>query len=97
MKEMLNWGYLKSIKEPYLILKTLFLRRDKSLKKTNRVLIVNAALVGDFMTSLPALATFIKNNKNVKIDLMVSPPIKELAEKIKDLFSDQTILNYKNQ
>jgi ADP-heptose:LPS heptosyltransferase len=83
MPSRINWDYVKAFKEPYLILKVSSLEEDKSLRNLKRVLIVNAGLVGDFMTSVPAIRTFIKNNKNLTVDLVVNPLVKSLAEKIK--------------
>jgi ADP-heptose:LPS heptosyltransferase len=83
MSNRVNWDYLRQIKDPYLILKIFLIRRDKSLKNINRILVVDPCLVGDFVVSLPALRTFIKNNKNSTIDLVVSPSLKELAERIR--------------
>ncbi len=54
----------------------------KSLNKTGKVLIVNTCLIGEFAASVPAMSDFIKRNRGITVDLMVSPPIKSLAEKI---------------
>jgi ADP-heptose:LPS heptosyltransferase len=83
MSKKVNWDYIKAFKEPYLILKVSLLKEDESLRNLNRVLIVNAGLVGDFMTSVPAIRTFIKNNKNLTVDLVVNPLVGRLAERIK--------------
>jgi ADP-heptose:LPS heptosyltransferase len=53
------------------------------LKVKNNILVINPCLVGDFVVSLPALHEFIRNNKKSVIDLVVSPPLKTLAEKIR--------------
>lgn len=57
--------------------------RKKVPQKTSSVLIVNTCLIGEFMASVPAIRDYIERNKNVVVDLMVSPPLKPLAEKIR--------------
>ncbi len=79
----INRGELKMGNEiPLLLklrLKNLFKRNFKAAGKT---LVINTCIIGDFLATLPALRTFIeKNGKNV--DLVVSPPLKSLAEGIR--------------
>lgn len=64
-----------------LIVSSLF--RHKPPQKTGRVLIVNTCLIGEFAASVPAIRDYIMRNEGMTIDLMVSPPLKELAEKIR--------------
>ena len=55
---------------------------NKKVKTDGKILIVDTCIIGDFLATLPALSLFIKKN-NLKVDIIVSPPLKELAEKIK--------------
>lgn len=57
--------------------------RIKTLRTTGRVLIVNTCLIGEFAASLPAIRDYIQRNENVVVDLMVSPPLKPLAERVR--------------
>ncbi len=83
MQKLVNWDYIKQVKDPYLFFKTFFISKNRFSKKFDRVLIVNPCLVGDFIVSLPALSSFIKNNRKLKVDLIVTPPLKKLAQNIK--------------
>jgi ADP-heptose:LPS heptosyltransferase len=62
------------------------LRLKKTFKKESRskgkILIVDTCIIGDFLASLPALRTFIKNSGQ-RVDLLVSPPLKSIARSIK--------------
>jgi len=84
MSQKVNWDYLKQLKDPYLFLKAYFIKNNKS-SKSNKILIVDPCLIGDFIVSLPAINTFIKSNKNSEIDLIVTPPLKNLAGRIKGI------------
>jgi ADP-heptose:LPS heptosyltransferase len=77
----INYDYLKIFSEIPFLLK-LAIIRNKPVKEIKRVLIVNTCLIGDFIVSTPAIREFIKKNK-VKADLMVSPPVQKIAERIK--------------
>src|SRR3989344_5939249 len=77
----INYEFFKVFKEIILLLKVSFIKKRGGCKKSGRVLIVNPCLIGDFMVSMHAINRFIRNH-NFKVDLMVSPPLKELAEKI---------------
>lgn len=52
-------------------------RKDKG----RGVLIVDTCIIGDFLSYLPALRAIIKN-KGVKVDLIVSPALESLSERI---------------
>lgn len=80
----INFDY-RVYKEPIFFGRLIFVnlfKKKKSGKGSNNILIVNVCLVGEFATSLPALRDFIMRNPDKKIDLVVSPPLKPLAEKI---------------
>ena len=57
--------------------------RTKTKQKTRSVLIVNTCLIGEFAASVPAIRDYIERNDTIDIDLMVSPPLAPLAEKIR--------------
>lgn len=85
--ERINYGDLKIAKEIYPLIK-IRLRRIKKLllneeiKKEGKTLVVNTCIIGDFLSYLPALRTYTKKN-NISFDILVSPTVKPLAEKIK--------------
>ena len=64
-----------------LTLRNLF--RKKPHGRTGRVLIVNTCLIGEFAASLPAIRDFIQRNSQDAVDLVVAPPLKELAERVR--------------
>ena len=77
----INLDYLRMYKEIIFSLALIFSNK-KSAEKSNRILIINPCLVGEFMVSLPALRDFIKRHPNKIVDLMVSPGLQSVAEKI---------------
>ncbi len=60
-------------------LKNLF---KKNIKAGGGTLVINTCIIGDFLATLPALNTFIKKN-GANVDLVVSPPLRSLAEALK--------------
>ena len=86
-----NFDYLNIFKEPPLMVGLLvrhFFKRKGSAN--GRALVVNTSLIGEFAASLPALHEFIKENPGKQIDLMVSPPLKPLAERIRGVHAVYT-------
>ncbi len=59
--------------------------RRKPRKKTGRVLIVNTCLIGEFAASLPAIRDYLQRNEGLAVDLMVSPPLKTLAGRVRGI------------
>ncbi len=51
--------------------------------KNNKILIVIPCLIGEFASAAAALSFFIAENKDKKVDLLVSPALKSLAERLK--------------
>ena len=84
-KRKVNLDYLNLYQEiPLfcaLIVSSFF--RKKARHITGNVLIVNTCLIGEFAASVPAIRDYIERNENVAVDLMVSPPLKPLAERIR--------------
>jgi ADP-heptose:LPS heptosyltransferase len=85
--ERINYGDLKIAKEvfPLLkirlkIIKNIFLNRK--VPNQGRILVLDTCLIGDFLSHLPALRTYTKKN-DITFDILVSPTVKPLAEKIK--------------
>ena len=60
-------------------LKNLFKR---NVKAEGRTLVINTCIIGDFLATLPALRTYIESTGR-SVDLVVSPPLKHLAEAIR--------------
>jgi ADP-heptose:LPS heptosyltransferase len=57
--------------------------RKKPRQKTNATLIVSTCLIGEFVASVSAIRDYILRNEHSVVDLMVSPPLVPLAEKIR--------------
>lgn len=57
--------------------------RTKTRQRTGRILIINTCLIGEFAASLPAIRDFMLRNGESAVDLMVSPPLKSLAERVR--------------
>ncbi|MDO8443536.1 MAG: glycosyltransferase family 9 protein [Candidatus Azambacteria bacterium] len=86
MKKMFNFDYFNIWKEiGYFYLVKAVFRKEKINVCEKRILIINPCIIGDFAASVPAIADFIQRNKDKKIDLIVSAPLKTLAEKIKGI------------
>jgi len=77
----INFDYLSIYKEIIFSLALVFSNK-KTQKPSNRILIITPCLVGEFMAFLPALHDFIMKHKNQPIDLVVSPGLQPLAERI---------------
>ena len=67
------------------MLSSIVIRKEKKGDYKDRILIVNPCLVGEFTASIPAIVDFIQRNNGKKIDIVVSAPLKVLAEKIIDV------------
>jgi ADP-heptose:LPS heptosyltransferase len=85
MNRKINYDYIRIAFQSYFLLRASLIRKDHLVSKTRRILIINTCLIGDFIGSLPALATYIKGAKKRKteIDLLVSPKLETLARKMK--------------
>ncbi len=85
----LNTDYLSLYKEIplfcLLIIKRAFTFDHSNEVTTNNLLIVNTCLIGEFIVSVPALHDVIEKHKGGVIDILVSPPLKSIAEKIKGI------------
>jgi ADP-heptose:LPS heptosyltransferase len=97
MKRISN--YFNVFKEIPLLIKIELKNRNKpEINNPKRILIINTCLVGDFAASLHAIKTIIDKNKNSNVDLIVSPPLKPLAEKIngiKKVYTVESLYNRK--
>lgn len=81
----INFKYLKLWKEiPFFLMLIIYdwLRKSHSLKGNGKILIVNSCLMGEFVSSLPSISYFIKENPGKIIDLAVSSPLKPMAQKM---------------
>ena len=64
-----------------------------------RILVIDVCIIGDFIATLPALRLFIQNT-NKEVDLVVSPPLKLIAQSIKGVhavFTANSIYNRSNE
>jgi ADP-heptose:LPS heptosyltransferase len=79
----INFEYLSPLKEPLwfgaLVLRHAIRRRPHAPEGN---LIVNVCLVGEFAASVPAMHALIKTLEG-PVDLLVSPPLKELASRLR--------------
>ena len=57
--------------------------KPRSVSSPQTVLIVNCCLIGDFIVSLPAITEFIREHSSAKIDLLISPSVTPLAQKLR--------------
>lgn len=80
----INSDYFNIFKEPALFVMLIIrnaLKRKRGAK-SNTILIVNVCLIGDFAASAPALSAYIGSHLGATIDLLVSPPLQSLAERM---------------
>jgi len=103
-KNKFNFDYFKIINELPLLLKTNLIKTNKKIKlNEDRELIVNPAIIGDFIVSLPAISSYIKKEKEkrkVKFDIIVSPLLEKLAKRIKgieNVYISKSIFSRKNE
>lgn len=77
-----NFDYFNIFKEPLLFIALIARHAFKrnATAEFGTVLIVNTCLIGEFAASAPALHEYIRAHADKKIDLLVSPPLKTLAE-----------------
>ncbi len=71
----------------------------KTASATDRILIIDTCIIGDFIATIPALRLFIRSTDK-EVDLMVSPPLKSIAESIKgvhSVFTANSIYNRRNE
>lgn len=80
-----NLEYLNLYKEiplfVALALRSLFRRRPSG--RAGSILIVNASLIGEFAASLPAMRDCVLRHPDHAVDLVVAPPLKPLAERVR--------------
>lgn len=81
-RDRFYWQYAPVAAEVPALLRLQALTR-RSITSPRTVLIVNCSLIGDFVLSLPALTEFIREHAGARIDLLVSPSVAALAEKLR--------------
>jgi len=57
--------------------------KRRSIASPRTVLIVDCCLIGDFVLSLPALTEFIREHAEARVDLLLSPSVAVLAERLR--------------
>ena len=85
--ERINYEDLKIAKEvcPFIKVRLKQVKRiffNEITPNIGRILVVDTCPIGDFLSHLPALRTYTKMN-DITFDILVSPAVKPLAEKIK--------------
>ncbi len=95
----LNQDYINACWQfPLLIKEEITNNTSKNLENPSRILIINSSLIGDFIVSLHAIRSIIKQHKQAKIDIVVSSSVKPIAERIigiNDVFVSKSICNRK--
>jgi ADP-heptose:LPS heptosyltransferase len=81
-RDRFYWQYASLAREVPALLRLQTLKRHSD-SSPRTVLIVNCCLIGDFVLSLPALTEFIREHAGARIDLLVSPSVAALAEKLR--------------
>lgn len=100
MRKKINFDYLNLWKEIFLFWRLVVKKKRNGSEKPAKILIVNPCLIGEFAASMPAISDFIKRNKDKIIDIVVSPPLKTLAEKIigvRNVFIAQSVYKRKSE
>ena len=78
----INFEYFSMWREiPLLFFVGLFKSRGYKINN-NAILIVCPCLIGEFVATVPAICDYIKRNRDKKIDLLVIPQQRDLAQKI---------------
>ncbi len=86
MKKLFNFDYFGFWQELLMaIFITISAKKREFKHKNGRILIVSPCLIGEFAVTIPAIYDFIQRNKDKNIDLLVTPPLKILAEKIRGI------------
>jgi ADP-heptose:LPS heptosyltransferase len=57
--------------------------KPRAVLSPQKVLIVNCCLIGDFIVSLPAITDFIREHSSAEIDILISPSVAPLAQKLR--------------
>jgi len=100
IKDKINYEEFKLIGEFPLLLK-LRLKKvfGKETENEDGVLVIDTCIIGDFVATLPALRLFIEN-QGQDIDLVVTPPLKSIAEAIrgvKKVFTAKSVYQRSNE
>ena len=72
------------------------LNKTKNINNPKRILIINTALIGDIVSSFPAIRQYIRAKRPARVDLLVTSPLKTLAERIRGVnkvYSARSISN----
>lgn len=81
----INFDYFKIFKEPVLF--AVFIVRHWLMPRkradSNAALIVNICLIGEFAASVPAMHAYIERHKGIPVDLLVSPAVKDLSQRLR--------------
>ena len=82
----INYQMLNILSEFPPLLKLRLKKRSTNNKRhVLKILIVDTCIIGDFLASLPAINVFLKRNNGVVADIIVSPAVKPLAERIRGI------------
>lgn len=89
MKKNVNLEYFRLYREMLLLakfalVKNFLIAKSKNIETEgkNKILLVCVCLIGEFASALPAISDFLKRNNNKIVDIVVSPPLKSLAERL---------------
>jgi len=80
----INYDYFRLYEEIPLLFRASFARNRGIEKTSGKTLIVAASTIGDFIVTIPAIRTFLADNK-ITADIIVSPLVRPLAERIRGI------------
>lgn len=78
-----NWDYFYPIYKEGDLIKKVAKKIQRISCQNKRVLVIVPALVGDFVATVPAIFDYIQRNPEEEVDLVVTPPLKKLASRIR--------------
>ncbi len=100
LRDKINWAEFRLFGEILLLIR---LRLKKLFGKVSTkhlgVLVIDTCIIGDFVATLPALRVFIEHQTQ-DVDLVVTPPLKSLAESIRGIrkvYTARSIYRRSNQ
>ncbi|MEI6528562.1 MAG: glycosyltransferase family 9 protein [bacterium] len=81
-RKIFNFEYFSMWREIPILFFLELMKRNKKVQKNGKILIVNPCLIGEFAASVPAIVDYVKRHENKKIDLLVTPQLQSVAQKI---------------
>ena len=98
-----NWGYFQLYKEMPLFLllpfhKSLFYTTTPVIQSHAAVLVaLDMPVIAEFIASVPAIARYIQNHPDIRVDVIVAPVTFPLAQKIRSIGNVYTVSSFMMQ